>query len=88
VFRAKDRGDRTVAAEPDGGRCSWSCSPLTKPEEDLQDRARCHECPGGLTLCIAHLVSLQSIAQGEAPISEKQLLEAIRRELDKDGKGL
>jgi hypothetical protein len=33
-------------------------------------------------------VSLQSIAQGEAPITEKQLLEAIRRELDKDGKGL
>jgi hypothetical protein len=33
-------------------------------------------------------VSLQSIAQGGVPISEKQLLEAIRRELDKNGKGL
>ncbi len=63
-------------------------TPWAKLEVDLQNIAERYEISGGLILNVVRQVSLQSIAQGEAPISEKQLLEAIRRELDKDGKGL
>ncbi|MEB3260504.1 MAG: ATP-binding protein [Cyanobacteriota bacterium] len=63
-------------------------SPRATLEVDLEAIADRHELSGGLILNVVRHVSLESIANGEAPIGEAQLLRAIRRELEKEGKGL
>lgn len=63
-------------------------SPRARLEVDLEAIAERHELSGGLILNVVRQVSLEAIASGEAPIGEAQLLRAIRRELDKEGKGL
>ncbi len=55
---------------------------------DLAAIAERHELSGGLILNVVRQVSLEAIAAGEVPIEEAQLLRAIRRELEKEGKGL
>jgi hypothetical protein len=63
-------------------------SPRARLEVDLEAIAERHELSGGLILNVVRQVSLETIAAGEAPIGEAQLLRAIRRELEKEGKGL
>lgn len=63
-------------------------SPRARLEVDLEAIAEGHELSGGLILNVVRQVSLEAIANGEAAISETQLLHAIRRELEKEGKGL
>lgn len=63
-------------------------SPRARLEVDLEAIAEGHELSGGLILNVVRQVSLEAIANGEAPIGEAQLLRAIRRELAKEGKGL
>jgi hypothetical protein len=55
---------------------------------DLEAIAARHELSGGPILNVVRQVSLEAIANGGAPIGETQLLRAIRRELEKEGKGL
>ncbi len=63
-------------------------SPRAKLEVDLEAIAGRHEISGGNILNVVRQVSLEAIADGEAAIGEAQLLRAIRRELEKEGKGL
>lgn len=63
-------------------------SPRARLEVDLEAIAKRHELSGGLILNVVRQVSLEAIANGEAPIGEAQLLRAIRRELEKEGKDL
>jgi hypothetical protein len=55
---------------------------------NLEDIAARHELSGGLILNVVRQVSLQAIASGDPTIAEPALLRAIRRELEKEGKGL
>jgi hypothetical protein len=55
---------------------------------DLEAIAERHPLSGGLILNVVRQVSLESIADGETTIAEAQLLRAIRRELEKEGRGL
>lgn len=63
-------------------------SPQARLEVDLEAIAGRHELSGGHILNVVRQVSLEAIADGGAPIGETQLLQAIRRELEKEGKGL
>ncbi|MFN9693390.1 MAG: ATP-binding protein, partial [Synechococcaceae cyanobacterium] len=63
-------------------------SPLAQLEVDLEALAQRHELSGGLILNVVRRVSLQAIAAGGRPITESDLLRAIRRELEKEGKGV
>ncbi|MEY4352615.1 MAG: hypothetical protein RLZZ609_856 [Cyanobacteriota bacterium] len=63
-------------------------SPRARLEVDLGAIAERYELSGGLILNVVRQVSLEAIANDEAPIGEVQLLRAIRRELEKEGKGL
>jgi SpoVK/Ycf46/Vps4 family AAA+-type ATPase len=55
---------------------------------DLEAIAEQHELSGGLILNVVRRVSLQAIARGNNEILEASLLRAIRRELEKEGKGV
>jgi SpoVK/Ycf46/Vps4 family AAA+-type ATPase len=55
---------------------------------DLEAIAEQHELSGGLILNVVRRVSLQAIARGNNEILEAHLLRAIRRELQKEGKGV
>jgi len=57
-------------------------------EIDLETLAQRHEISGGLILNVVRQVSLQAIARGNKTILEADLLRAIRRELEKEGKGM
>jgi SpoVK/Ycf46/Vps4 family AAA+-type ATPase len=57
-------------------------------EVDLETLAQRHELSGGLILNVVRQVSLQAIARGNTTILEADLLRAIRRELEKEGKGM
>lgn len=63
-------------------------SPRARLEVNLEDIAARHELSGGLILNVVRQVSLQAIASGDPTIQEPALLRAIRRELEKEGKGL
>jgi hypothetical protein len=63
-------------------------SPQARLEVDLEAIAARHELSGGPILNVVRQVSLEAITNGGAPIGETQLLRAIRRELEKEGKGL
>jgi hypothetical protein len=55
---------------------------------DLEAIAEQHKLSGGLILNVVRGVSLQAIARGNNEILEASLLRAIRRELEKEGKGV
>jgi hypothetical protein len=63
-------------------------SPLAQLEVDLEALAERYELSGGLILNVVRRVSLQAIARGNNEILEAHLLRAIRRELEKEGKGV
>jgi hypothetical protein len=63
-------------------------SPQAQLEVDLETLAQRHELSGGLILNVVRQVSLQAIARGNTTILEADLLQAIRRELEKEGKGM
>ncbi|MFM8276900.1 MAG: hypothetical protein ACKN89_07925, partial [Cyanobium sp.] len=63
-------------------------SPRARLEVNLEDIAARYELSGGLILNVVRQVSLQAIASGDPTIQEPALLRAIRRELEKEGKGL
>lgn len=63
-------------------------SPRAQLEVDLETLAVRHELSGGLILNVVRQVSLQAIARGNNTILEADLLRAIRRELEKEGKGM
>jgi hypothetical protein len=63
-------------------------SPRARLAVDLEVIAAQHELSGGLILNVVRQVSLQAIASGDPTIAEPALLRAIRRELEKEGKGL
>ena len=63
-------------------------SPRARLEVNLEDIAARHELSGGLILNVVRQVSLQAVASGDPTIQEPALLRAIRRELEKEGKGL
>jgi plasmid stabilization system protein ParE len=57
-------------------------------DANLEMIAERHEISGGLILNVVRQVSLQAIASGGSTIQEADLQRAIRRELEKEGKGL
>jgi DNA polymerase III delta prime subunit len=63
-------------------------SPLAKLEVDLESIAARYDVTGGLILNVVRRVSMQAIAEGGRPIGETHLLQAISRELEKEGKGV
>ncbi len=63
-------------------------SPRARLDVDLEAIAQRHELSGGQILNVVRWVSLEAIANEEAPIGETQLMCAIRRELEKEGKVL
>ena len=56
-------------------------------EVDLQEIASRHTLAGGAIMNVVRYASLQALARGEAEITEDDLMDGIRRELAKEGKG-